>query len=146
MVEHLAVAESSSSSSVEELDEASDLQVLKFHHLLLGSEHKKEKDMVTQAKWSGLSGMILYGTPGLCVVQCDSAAAAEYLTETRKIGKVGEKVYTVKEKHLTEESACYKKMFESKGLENVNMSQLKAFLSSLAPGHESALPIILGIV
>ena len=65
----------------------------KFHHLLAGKEHHKEKDMVSAAKVLGLQGLILYGTPGIVVVEDEAegfATATAFMKECRKIGKKGD--------------------------------------------------------
>lgn len=63
--------------------------VLRFNHLLSGSEHKKEKAMLDVAKKSMLQGGLLWGTPGVVVVVSPSTEddAKEYGSECRNIGK-----------------------------------------------------------
>jgi hypothetical protein len=63
--------------------------VLRFNHLLSGSEHKKEKAMLDVAKKSILQGGLLWGTPGVVVVVPPSTEddAKEYGSQCRNIGK-----------------------------------------------------------
>jgi hypothetical protein len=63
--------------------------VLRYNHLLSGSEHKKEKQMIDVAKKSRLQGGILWGTPGIVVIVPESTEedAKEYASECRAIGK-----------------------------------------------------------
>eukprot|EP00584_Thalassiosira_punctigera_P007999 CAMPEP_0172540650 /NCGR_PEP_ID=MMETSP1067-20121228/11620_1 /TAXON_ID=265564 ORGANISM="Thalassiosira punctigera, Strain Tpunct2005C2" /NCGR_SAMPLE_ID=MMETSP1067 /ASSEMBLY_ACC=CAM_ASM_000444 /LENGTH=236 /DNA_ID=CAMNT_0013326551 /DNA_START=20 /DNA_END=726 /DNA_ORIENTATION=- len=63
--------------------------VLRYNHLLLGPEHKKEKAMVDAAKKSKLQGGLLWGTPGIIVVVPPSTEedAREYATASKDIGK-----------------------------------------------------------
>ena len=64
-----------------------------FHHLLLGKGHDKEKAMVDAAKGLGLRGAILYGTPGLVLVEFGEesrGSVVEFMNQSRKIGKKGE--------------------------------------------------------
>lgn len=66
------------------------LHVLKYNHLLMGNEHKKEKAMVSLAKKT-LVGGICYGTPGLVVILgADEDTASAFLSDCRGIGKKGE--------------------------------------------------------
>lgn len=63
--------------------------VLRYNHLLSGSEHKKEKALVDTAKKSKLQGGLLWGTPGIVVVVPPSTEedAKEYAVDSREIGK-----------------------------------------------------------
>ena len=63
--------------------------ILRYNHLLSGSEHKKEKAMVDVAKKSKLQGGLLWGTPGIVVVVPPSTEddAKEYAVDSREIGK-----------------------------------------------------------
>ena len=63
--------------------------ILRYNHLLAGSEHKKEKQMVDTAKKMKLQGGILWGTPGivLLVYPTTEEDAKEYAKECRTIGK-----------------------------------------------------------
>ena len=63
--------------------------VLRYNHLLSGSEHKKEKAMLDDAKKSKLQGGLLWGTPGIVVIVPPSTEedAREYASECRTIGK-----------------------------------------------------------
>mmetsp|Transcript_11493 Transcript_11493/g.18761 ORF Transcript_11493/g.18761 Transcript_11493/m.18761 type:complete len:261 (+) Transcript_11493:132-914(+) len=74
-------------------DDALSLHVLKYNHLLLGNEHKKEKVMMSIAKKSLLGG-VCYGTPGLIVLLgADDGTAASFLDDCRAAGKRGEVVF-----------------------------------------------------
>jgi hypothetical protein len=69
------------------------MHVLKYNHLLLGSEHKKERAMVSLAKKSLLGG-VCYGTPGLIfLLGADDDTATSYLGDCRSLGKRGEVVF-----------------------------------------------------
>mmetsp|Transcript_6715 Transcript_6715/g.10622 ORF Transcript_6715/g.10622 Transcript_6715/m.10622 type:complete len:280 (-) Transcript_6715:2235-3074(-) len=63
--------------------------ILRYNHLLSGSEHKKEKAMLDAAKKAKLQGGLLWGTPGIVVVVPPSTEedAKAYGTECRTIGK-----------------------------------------------------------
>ena len=69
------------------------LHVLKYNHLLLGSEHKKEKAMVSLAKKT-ITGGVCYGTPGLVLLLgADEDFVSSYLSDCRGIGKKGDLVF-----------------------------------------------------
>jgi len=63
--------------------------VLRYNHLLKGSEHKKEKSMLNAAKKSKLQGGLLWGTPGVVVIVPPSTQedSKDYALECRTIGK-----------------------------------------------------------
>ena len=70
------------------------LVILKFNHLLLGNEHKKEKSMMAAAKKTFLGG-VCYGTPGLIILLgANDDDVSHFLIECRAIGKKGVQVYT----------------------------------------------------
>ena len=80
----------SASASTADAGSRISLHVLKYNHLLLGSEHKKEKAMVSIAKKSLLGG-VCYGTPGLVVLLgADEETTTGYLGDCRSAGKRGE--------------------------------------------------------
>ena len=63
--------------------------ILRYNHLLSGSEHKKEKAMVDTAKKHKLQGGLLWGTPGIVVVVPPSSEddAKDYGVQCRELGK-----------------------------------------------------------
>ena len=135
------------------LDCEGNVQVLKFHHLLHGSEHKKEKEMVSEARKSGLQGMILYGTPGIVFIKGNKDMAIEYLSEARRIGKTGDNVYTIGSDAIDsmivasgDYATKYTTMFETKGLQAIDMSSMKEFLQYLPSEYDKALDVILGLM
>ena len=72
------------------------VKIVQFNHLLKGSEHKKEKDMFSAGKSSGLIGGMAYGTPGYVVaIAADDGddIVGSYLRECRSIGKRGEIIH-----------------------------------------------------
>jgi hypothetical protein len=59
-----------------------------FNHLLFGAGHHKEKAMLKAAKSIGLQGAILYGTPGIIIVDAiDADSLTSFENECRTIGK-----------------------------------------------------------
>jgi hypothetical protein len=89
-MELLSDLTASASASTADAGSRISLHVLKYNHLLLGSEHKKEKAMVSIAKKSLLGG-VCYGTPGLVVLLgADEETTTGYLGDCRSAGKRGE--------------------------------------------------------
>lgn len=75
------------------LNDTIPVHVLKYNHLLLGNEHKKEKSMVSVAKKQFLGG-ICYGTPGIVVaLKSVDSFIMSFLNECRNLGKKGELVF-----------------------------------------------------
>jgi len=62
---------------------------IRFNHLLKGPEHKKEKAILDAAKKDGLSGAIIWGTPGVILISNvdDEEDVQEYMRTCKTIGK-----------------------------------------------------------
>ena len=60
-----------------------------FNHLLCGKEHKKEAEMAKLGSKACVSGAIVYGTPGLLILEGDADDIKEYLDDCRGAGKRG---------------------------------------------------------
>jgi hypothetical protein len=69
---------------------------VRFHHLLRGKAHAKERALTAAAKSYGLGGFIVYGTPGLVWAQGTADDVTAFLAACRgsKIGKKPEVVTT----------------------------------------------------
>eukprot|EP01043_Picozoa_sp_COSAG02_P014817 COSAG02_NODE_617_length_19476_cov_158.404913_10_plen_428_part_00 len=121
----------------------------KFHHLLAGNDHQKEKDMVAAAKALGLRGVILYGTPGIVVLEDESETAegvTAFLKEcSRKIGKKGDVTLAVQLPLGSEVGSGTGAMpgGTRAGLVPVMMEELKSLLGRL--GQEQQYRTILGL-
>ena len=65
---------------------------IKFHHMLIGKEHKKEAKVVSAAKQQRLSGFIVYGKPSVICVECAGGAddLAAFLRAASGAGKAGD--------------------------------------------------------
>jgi hypothetical protein len=70
------------------------LYCFSYNHLLCGKEHKKEAEIVDEAKACGLTGLIVYGTPGVILLQCGPEEAVEYLKACSKAGKKAQKTWS----------------------------------------------------
>jgi hypothetical protein len=120
-----------------------------FHHLLAGKSHEKERDMVRAASGAGLRGLIVYGTPGIVVIEDAPAdgekkAATAFMKESRKIGKKGDVTFSV-ELSLVDVGGESQGsgLFDGRGLKPVGLEELKALLSQL--GHEGQYQAVLGM-
>lgn len=72
------------------------VKILQFNHLLKGSEHKKEREIFLAGKSSGISGGMIYGTPGYViavVIDGGDDVVGTYLRKCRSIGKRGEIIH-----------------------------------------------------
>jgi len=120
-----------------------------FHHLLAGNEHQKEKDMVAAAKALGLRGVIVYGTPGVVVLEDeseDTEGVTAFMKEcSRKIGKKGEVTLAVQLPLGGEPGGGTGAMpgGSRPGLAPVTMEELKALLERL--GQEDQYRTVLGL-
>ena len=114
-----------------------------FHHLLAGKEHQKEKDMVATAKSLGLRGAILYGTPGVVVLEDESVnteGVTAFMKEcSRRIGKKGEVTLAVQLPLGGEPGGGTGAMPAAAGgrpgLVSVTMEELKSLLGRLGQGE-----------
>jgi hypothetical protein len=103
------------------------IQVLSYHHLLYGSEHKKEKAVVSAAKSLNIKGFILYGTPGIIVLcENDDAIVRSYLDECRSIGKSGNQSVSFVLKNQEEENIC-REIF-TRGLDSIDLTRLREIM------------------
>ena len=120
-----------------------------FHHLLAGNEHQKEKDMVAAAKALGLRGVIVYGTPGVVVLEDeseDTEGVTAFMKEcSRKIGKKGEVTLAVQLPLGGEPGGGTGAMpgGSRPGLAPVTMEELKSLLERL--GQEDQYRTVLGL-
>eukprot|EP01043_Picozoa_sp_COSAG02_P036258 COSAG02_NODE_2644_length_8343_cov_16.256308_6_plen_333_part_00 len=121
-----------------------------FHHLLAGKSHEKERDMVRAASGAGLQGLIVYGTPGIVVIEDAPAngeaknAATAFMKESRKIGKKGDVTFSVDVPLVDSEGeSCSSGLFDGRGLTSVGLEELKALLAKL--GHEEQYQAVLGM-
>ncbi len=121
----------------------------RWNHLLAGNEHQKEKDIVAAAKAFGLRGVILYGTPGVVVLEDESEnteGVTAFMKEcSRKIGKRGEVTLTVQLPLGGESGGGTGAMpgGSRAGLAPVAMEELKSLLGRL--GQEGHYRTILGL-
>eukprot|EP00977_Amphora_coffeiformis_P004535 scaffold978_cov164-Amphora_coffeaeformis.AAC.6 len=69
--------------------------VVEFHHMLIGSAHKKEATALKAAATHGVQGFIFMGgVPSMAIVHVtDSADLTAWLSDCRKAGKEGTCVY-----------------------------------------------------
>lgn len=68
------------------------LAVIEFHHMLIGSSHKKEAVALTAAK--GLVvGYIFMGCPSMAIIQATKSDLLEWLLQTKRAGKPGSITY-----------------------------------------------------
>ena len=103
------------------------IQVLSYHHLLYGSEHKKEKAVVSAAKSLNIKGFILYGTPGIIVLcENDDVIVRSYLDECRSIGKSGNQSVSFFLKNQQEENIC-QELF-TRGLDSIDLTRLREIM------------------
>ena len=70
-----------------------------FHHLLEGKAHKKEAEIVQAARKQQMVGLVVYGTPGVVVLQTNVAPehpnrakmrSKEFMSQASECGKKGE--------------------------------------------------------
>jgi len=114
-----------------------------YHHLLAGKEHQKEKDMVSAAKSIGLVGAILYGTPGIVVIEDETGdGVTSFMKESRKIGKKGDVTLSV-QLPLGGEVGSGTGLFGKRRLEPITMNQLKELLTKI--GQEEQYRTVLGL-
>jgi hypothetical protein len=128
-----------------------------FHHLLAGKSHEKERDMVRAASAAGLRGLIVYGTPGIVVIEDVAAADGEekkaataFMKESRKIGKKGDVTLSVDlplvDDGVGGEAASgggSSGLFEGRGLAPCGLEELKALLAKI--GQQEQYQAVLGM-
>jgi hypothetical protein len=97
---------------------------VRFHHLLRGKAHAKERALTAAAKSYGLGGFLVYGTPGLVCAQGTADDVTAFLVACRgsKIGKKTEVVTAEEIPSTTTDTGG------RAGLVEVPMSQLEALL------------------
>ena len=121
--------------------------VLRYNHLLSGSEHKKEKTMLDLAKKSKLHGGLLWGTPGIVVFVPPTTAdeAKEYASECRSIGKRADGVEEIwLPRHGIEEAGLSGMAQLKRGIGKLKQMET-ATLRLACDGDEGLLRRILGI-
>lgn len=130
---------------------AAALSFCTFHHLLAGKSHEKEREMVRAASGAGLRGLIVYGTPGIVVIEDTAAANGEekkgataFMKESRKIGKKGDVTFSVDVPLADgEDESRGSGLFEGRGLAPAGLEELKALLERL--GHAEQYQAVLGM-
>ena len=131
-------AAASDTSAAPLADRSQRVAVLSFNHLLKGGEHKKEKEMVSAAKSHGLSGFIVYGTPGLVIlVGFEEGDDSSYLVTSRGIGKRGDVVYEGK----LELGEAATSQASRKGLGEIDLSGVRELLG----GDEELYREVIGV-
>ena len=106
--------------------------------------------MVRAASAAGLRGLIVYGTPGIVVIEDAAAdgeekkAATAFMKESRKIGKKGEVTLSV-ELPLVEGDGGQRGsgLFEGRGLAPSGLEDLKALLTQI--GQQDHYQAVLGM-
>ena len=106
--------------------------------------------MVRAASGMGVQGLIVYGTPGIVVIEDAPAsgeekrAATAFMKESRKIGKKGDVTFSVDVPLADGEGdTCGSGLFGGRGLAPVGLEELKALLAKL--GHEEQYQAVLGM-
>jgi hypothetical protein len=74
-----------------------------FHHLLEGKSHKKEKELVSEARSIGCDGLIIYGTPGIIITDASQDDVKTLMSAARKIGKKGDVTQTLYHANINKE-------------------------------------------
>eukprot|EP00588_Corethron_pennatum_P018111 CAMPEP_0194306994 /NCGR_PEP_ID=MMETSP0171-20130528/3916_1 /TAXON_ID=218684 /ORGANISM="Corethron pennatum, Strain L29A3" /LENGTH=299 /DNA_ID=CAMNT_0039058863 /DNA_START=8 /DNA_END=907 /DNA_ORIENTATION=+ len=119
-----------------EIDGPVEFACCTYHHLLAGKEHQKEKDMVSAAKSMGLVGAILYGTPGIVVIEDETGdGVTSFMKESRKIGKKGDVTLSV-QLPLGGEAGSGTGLFGERRLVPITMNQLKELLTKIGQGEQ----------
>jgi len=124
-----------------------------FNHLLCGKEHKKEAEMMAEAKAAGLQGLVYYGTPGVIVLQAQHGDAATYLKACGRVGKKGQQTWCHEEKISESELSSYSPLepacaahgrpLEKRGLTPVSLNDIQAVLVGI--GHGDRYRQVLGL-
>ena len=129
---------------------AAALSFCTFHHLLAGKSHEKEREMVRVASGEGLRGLIVYGTPGIVVIEDvpvngeEKKGATAFMKQSRKIGKKGDVTFSVAVPLADDEDESRGSgLFEGRGLTPAGLEELKALLEKL--GHAEQYQAVLGM-
>lgn len=100
-----------------------------FHHLLEGKSHKKEKELVSEARSSGCNGRIVYGTPGIIITDAAQDDVKSLMAAARTIGKRGDVTRTLY--HASKNGVFTGK----KGLSSCALQDLKSLLLEIHTSH-----------